>query len=98
MKIDKYEIYPMTIVHDRYGGCYSGAKYTAWNCDPNIIPYAQEGSDGECMDFWSDFKQGTLQAPFEELICVGRGNTPDNALLDLALQIALIEEKNKYGK
>jgi hypothetical protein len=46
------EIYPLTIVSDRYGGCYSDAQYLALNCYACDIPNDIGGCDGEEMVFW----------------------------------------------
>lgn len=66
------EIYPLTIIYDRYGGTYSGGAYTAWNCNPYDIPNGPFSSDCECSDFWCKCK-----------IPVGKGRTPDEAIADL---------------
>lgn len=66
------EIYPMTIICDRYGGTYSGGRYTAWYKDFWDIPDEVDGCDPECSIFW-------LQC--EEI--VGIGDTPILAAEDL---------------
>lgn len=70
------EIFPMTIVYDRYGGAYSGGVYTAWNKDFWDIPEEVDGCDPECSLFW-------LQC--EEI--VGVGNTPNLAAEDLMYKL-----------
>ena len=47
-----YDIYPLTIVLDRYGGTYSDGVFTAWNCYADEIPTEIDGSDLECWTFW----------------------------------------------
>ena len=66
------EIYPLTIVADRYTGSYSKGVFTAWNLQCNKIPDAIDDSDIECMNFWDDNK-----------IKVGLGKTPTEAMEDL---------------
>lgn len=66
--------YPTTIVADRYGGTYSNGGWLAFPLDE--IPPEVDGGDIECMEFWQNYKDP-----------VGKGNTPDNALGDLRLQI-----------
>ena len=67
----EYE-YPTTIIADRYNGTYSGGKYTCWAMDADMIPPEVEGGDAECYHFWHT----------TDLI-VGKGATPDKAMLDL---------------
>lgn len=68
--------YPMTIVADRYGGCYSGGAYTAWNLELWEVPDEIGCGDLICAAFWADNK----------LIC-GKGDTPDEAERDLIRRI-----------
>ena len=70
-------IYPITIAFDRYGGAYSGGIYTAWNLLPENVPKEIDGSDSECMDFWSANKT----------LC-GKGDTPNAAVASLLTKIA----------
>ena len=70
------EIYPLTIVSDRYGGVYSGASFTAWPLDWLQVPEDIDGCDPECSDFWSSFKG----------IC-GKGASPQEAYDDLCKKI-----------
>lgn len=72
----KNYIYPLTIIRDRYSGCYSGGKFTAWNIDADCIPYAQCGSDIPCGSFWG-----------ENTRPVGLGDTPDEAIKDLETKL-----------
>lgn len=64
--------YPLTIVSDRYGGVYSGGKFTAWNCESYGVPEGQAGCDLTCSDFWYDNTE-----------IVGLGKTPVEAIEDL---------------
>lgn len=68
-----YGIYPLTVVADRYRGCYSGGKWTAWNMYPDSIPYGPFGDDTSCLEFWS----------LDHTFPVGIGGTPDEAVQNL---------------
>jgi len=61
---------PVIIIMDRYGGCYSGAKWVAWN--KHAEPEGSNGGDVECSTFWYE-----LDEPF------GKGATPQEAYEDL---------------
>jgi len=66
--------YPCVIVHDRYSGTYSGARWTAFMRDD--IPPGSQADDVTCMDFWTSFDEP-----------VGRGSTAQGALDDLVKQV-----------
>ena len=66
------DLYPVTIVKDRYNGAYSGGKYTAWNRHPCIIPNEIFYDDVTCAAFWD-----------LNLIPCGIGETPEEAERDL---------------
>ena len=68
------QIYPVTIVRDRYRGTYSGGLYTAWALDFYQVPQEIDDGDVECANFW----HGTKAKEY-----VGIGRTPQNALIDL---------------
>ena len=71
------DIFPLTIVRDRYNGSYSKAKYTAWNLSCEDVPsYINEG-DMEAMDFWNSNE-----------IDVGLGDTIRTAVLHLQVILA----------
>ena len=59
---------------DRYGGCYSGAPYTAW---PGVRPDDIDAGDGTCEDFWKEHANALH----------GRGATPQAAFRDLIEKI-----------
>ena len=67
-----YDLYPVTIVANRYGGIYEGGLFGAFPVDAIAIPFASYGIDIDCLEWWSAY--GDL---------VGIGNTPDSALQDL---------------
>jgi len=75
------DIYPLTIIADRYGGVYSGGAYLAFNLYPCEIPDEVEGSDLITADFWSQFYQDEID------IKIGIGQTPDEAYEDLKQQL-----------
>lgn len=66
------ELYPLTIIKDRYNGVYSGGKYTAWNLEPEKIPKRIFYDDVSCYGFWLRNK-----------VPVGKGNTPLEAIKNL---------------
>ncbi len=68
----EFNVYPLTIVCDRYTGCYSGGEFTAWNLYPDDIPEGIYGDDVGCSSFFSHTK-----------IVYGRGKTPNDAVIDL---------------
>ena len=76
------KIYPLTVVADRYGGCYSKGKYLAFNLFPWDVPREIEGSDVECGGFW--------WSKASEAYTVGKGNTVNDAVEDLK---RLLDEK-----
>ena len=77
------EIYPLTIINDRYMGTYSGGEFTAWNMAYYGIPTEPAEDDVTCMWFWETTK-----------IPVGRGKTPQEAVKDLKRRL----EEVKDGK
>lgn len=70
----KEDIYPCTIVCDRYTGMYSGALWTAWNLDFDEVPKAIDDSDPECWEFWDNKAKDYF---------IGKGSTPQEAYDDL---------------
>lgn len=77
------EIYPLTIVSDRYTGVYSGGNYTAWNCEPCEIPEEIGDDDVTCSIFWANF----------DAKLVGFGETPREAALDLYCKIKILRSE-----
>lgn len=75
--VDQIAMYPTTIIDDRYGGTYSGGKYTAWPCTPWDVPEEVGADDETCAGFWAGYGS--------EL--VGLGNTPDEAMNDLIKKV-----------
>mgnify|MGYP004647573003 FL=1 len=70
-------VYPLTILCDRYGGTYSGGAYTAWNRHYDDLPYGFDADDEDCAEFW-----------MYNVIPVGRGTTPNDAVIDLERRLA----------
>jgi hypothetical protein len=71
------DLYPVTIVKDRYNGCYSGGKWNAFHLSYNQLHVQEldfDSSDNECNEFW--FTHGD-----EAWVAVG--NTPEEALNNL---------------
>lgn len=71
------DIYPLTVVMDRYNGTYSGGVFTAWNLDFDEVPWQICSSDTTTWDIFDDIKNGCRN------IVYGVGNTPDLAVKDL---------------
>lgn len=79
------DIYPLTIVRDRYNGCYTGGRYLAFNLDPWQIPRSVDGDDGDCQDFalkWSE-SEPVRCGEFGYGMVYGRGEQVGWALTDL---------------
>lgn len=72
------EIYPLTIVADRYSGTYSGGEYLAFNLDSDEIPQGVLGDDVTAMEFWDYY------SPY---YIVGKGRTVSEALSDLYIKL-----------
>lgn len=66
------DIYPLTVVSDRYNGTYSGGKYTAWALYPEGIPEAVFSDDNTCWNYFRTTRD-----------IYGRGDTPNEAIIDL---------------
>ncbi len=78
-------VYPLTIVADRYCGVYSGAAFTAWNKDPNELPDDIAGGDRSCASFWRDADRNEM----------GFGDTPGEAYEDLCARLGKRARKSK---
>ena len=75
--------WPLTVVKDRYNGCYSKGIYLAFPRDFNEIEEDVCGCDPECSQYWQDFDD-----------FVGRGATIEEAVADLRRQF---EEEREKG-
>lgn len=71
------EIYPLTIVADRYQGAYSGALFLAFNLDNWMLPDEIGGGDGDEMGFFES----------DHGVIIGKGKTPAEAYADLKIKL-----------
>lgn len=84
-QLEKGGIYPVTIVMDRYSGTYSNAKWLAFNLDTSDIPDEIGSSDPDEMIFWREHDEAKLP--------IGKGKTPDLAIIDLITRMKQYYEK-----
>lgn len=70
------DIYPLTIIKDRYSGAYSGGLFTAFNKDCWNVPEAIDAEDIPCHNFWVGNKTP-----------IGVGDTPEKAIKDLQVKL-----------
>jgi len=70
------EIYPLTVVKDRYNGEYSDAKYLAFNLSPWDVPCDIAEDDTDTEFFWGG-------SGAHDTYNIGKGNSPESAILDL---------------
>ena len=83
------DIYPLTVVRDRYNGTYSGASYLAFNLDSNLVPSEVHDSDVPCSYFWDlidegNFVEGKVARDYRDVVkYVGKGATIEDAVIDL---------------
>ena len=93
-KMSEYElaqedIYPLTVIRDRYNGTYSGASYLAFNLDSNLVPSEVHDSDVPCSYFWDlidegNFVEGKVARDYRDVVkYVGKGATIEDAVIDL---------------
>lgn len=93
-KLSEYElaqedIYPLTVIRDRYEGTYCGASYLAFNLESNSVPSEVHGSDTHCAYFWSlidegNFVEGEVAYDYRDFVkYVGKGATIEDAVIDL---------------
>ena len=93
-KLSEYElaqedIYPLTVIRDRYNGTYSGASYLAFNLDSNSVPSEVHGSDTHCSYFWDlidegNFVEGKVARDYRDVVkYVGKGATIEDAVINL---------------
>ena len=74
--LELYEIYPLTITKDRYGGVYSGGTVLA--VKSYSFPEEVFGDDTTCSEFWTYDSRRNI---------IGVGNTIHDAIVDLANKI-----------
>jgi hypothetical protein len=75
---DVIDVYPLTVIADRYTGVYSGGLFTAWNLDADEVPEAVFADDVSCVCFWAEKAQSYP---------VGIGNTIGAAIADLIAKV-----------
>ena len=90
------DVYPLTIISDRYNGTYSGAKYTAWNLRPYEVPRAVGGSDIECHDFWTGADPDSYEYKGNHVI--GMGSTIQEAKDDLVRKMQKAYDEAAVGE
>ena len=85
------DTYPICVIKDRYGGVYSGGRYTAWYSNMSNIPFGIHEDDVTCAHAWSDLRAARQNGK----LVYGIGKTPDEALRDLAIAIIRISKEDK---
>ena len=70
---DEFGPYPVTVIADRYNGCYSGAAFTAWPLIYTNMPLGPDADDVNCGAFWNEADKRLI----------GLGATPQEAFDDL---------------
>lgn len=84
------DAHPLCVIKDRYGGIYSGGRYTAWYSDIPNTPSGIFEDEETCAKAW-----GKLRAARQNgKLVYGIGRTPDEALRDLAIAMIRIKEEN----
>lgn len=66
------DVYPLTVIRDRYNGVYSGGDYLAFNLDFDEMSPGIIGDDVECANFF-----------YECAVVYGKGDTLMAAVADL---------------
>lgn len=84
------DLYPITIIKDRYNGVYSGGKWTAWNCRPWRVPEDIFEDDVSCMEYWNKSEH------YDDPFC-GVGETIEDAIEDLQRNIEKFNEIKMGG-
>ncbi|HVV94604.1 MAG TPA: hypothetical protein VHD15_14420 [Hyphomicrobiales bacterium] len=84
--------YPIAIIEDRYGGCYSGGRWLAIagadyleNGAYRIVRCLEQGphgDDSEAQDYWADPPSW-----------IAVGETPDEAVAKLRARLSLTEDR-----
>lgn len=72
------DAWPCTVVSDRYNGAYSKGKWLAFPVNSYDVPDVIHNGDSDVMDFWDGCGEGK-----HWMNIVGRGDTPDTAVLDM---------------
>ena len=84
-----WDLYPITIIMDRYCGTYSGGKYTAWNLENDEIPEEAQGDDISCRNFW--------YVGDSKYYLIGKGDTVQQAYEDLISKVRKLATEMENG-
>lgn len=83
-ELEKLLVTPLCIVEDRYGGCYSGAEYLAFNMLPFFVGQLDiDAGDMSCQEFWKHEAENYI---------IRKGETPLEALRDLQIKLRMQKE------
>jgi hypothetical protein len=75
-------LYPVTVFMARYGGTYEGAPWIAVQARNNSeLLHGSQGGDISCFEWFNARRVHNIPT--------GRGNTPDQAVADLAQQLGI---------
>lgn len=74
------DIYPLTVIRDRYQGTYSDGMYLAFNLEYYNIPESIDSDDMNCGLYWYT-EHSDVEIP------VGKGDTPGKAIQNLILKL-----------
>jgi len=83
------DVHPVTIIDDRYSGCYSKGVFLAFNLEPWDVPKAVYGGDIDYLDFWGEESEKYI---------IGNGNTPEEAYQDLVEKVQNAEKNPSKEK
>lgn len=72
-------LYPITVVSSRYGGCYEGGSYLAFNLEADSLPEDYNGDDTDCSFFFGEAERKSWP--------IGRGSDPTTAVADLKARL-----------
>ena len=72
-------IYPLTIVRDRYSGAYSGGQYLAFQKHSDNLPFEPNSNDMMASEYWENEEEYDYK--------IGKGSTPNEAYLDLFMKL-----------
>jgi hypothetical protein len=93
-RADTLDPYPFWVLRDRYGGSYSGGKYTCWwGLD---VREEAESDDVTCGGFWYEMKQ-LNNTPFDGA-AIGVGDSIDAAITDAMSRLALSPRSKSGGR
>lgn len=82
---DLNNLWPVTIVRDRYMGTYSGGDWVAWHADVDEVAHYcadADGGDNCAIEFWERVKSSRNR----DVPSYGLGATPEQALRNLTQQ------------